>query len=164
MKTILHLLFALILLNSCDKIAQPEDVSNIDNKTEGKSFSDLSEISVEGSWKLIYADIRENDSLIVKDLSQTDFIKIINKTHFAFFNQEKGSDENFMSGAGSYTFNGTDYIETLDFISITEYRGHEFPFKVEIIGDSLIQQGHEKIEEAGLDRYILEKYIRIESK
>ena len=69
-----------------------------------------------------------------------------------------------MSGAGSYTFNGTDYIETLDFISITEYRGHEFPFKVEIIGDSLIQQGHEKIEEAGLDRYILEKYIRIESK
>lgn len=164
MKTILHLLFALFLLNSCDKIAQPEDVSNIDNKAEGKSSSDLSEISVEGSWKLIYADIRENDSLMVKDLSQTDFIKIINKTHFAFFNQEKESDENFMSGAGSYTFNGTDYIETLDFISITEYRGHEFPFKVEIIGDSLIQQGHEKIEEAGLDRYILEKYIRIESK
>ena len=152
MKTILHLLFALFLLNSCDKIAQPEDVSNIDNKAEGKSSSDLSEISVEGSWKLIYADIRENDSLMVKDLSQTDFIKIINKTHFAFFNQEKGSAENFMSGAGSYTFNGTDY------------RGHEFPFKVEIIGDSLIQQGHEKIEEAGLDRYILEKYIRIESK
>ena len=104
MKTILHLLFALFLLNSCDKIAQPEDVSNIDNKAEGKSSSDLSEISVEGSWKLIYADIRENDSLMVKDLSQTDFIKIINKTHFAFFNQEKGSDENFHHFLCKYIF------------------------------------------------------------
>ena len=34
-------------------------------------------------------------------------------------------------------------------------------FDVEIKGDSLIQQGYEKIEASGIDRYILEKYVRI---
>lgn len=120
--------------------------------------------SIEGTWKLVYADIRENDSIQIKDLSNTDFIKIINASHFAFFNQDRDTSENFMAGAGTYTFNGTDYSETLDFIAAPDYRGHVFPFKAEIKGDSLIQQGHEKIEAAGLDRYILEKYIRIESK
>lgn len=122
------------------------------------------ENSIEGTWKLVYADIKEKDSLQIKDLSNTKFIKIINESHFAFFNQDHGSSENFMAGAGTYTFNGTDYIETLDFIASPDYRGHVFPFKAEVKGDSLIQQGHEKIEEAGLDRYILEKYIRIKTK
>ena len=119
------------------------------------------ETGIEGSWKLVYADIRENDSVQVKDLSNTDFIKILNETHFAFFNQDRGTGENFMAGAGTYTFDGENYTETLDFIHITELRGHVFPFRAEVKGDSLIQQGHEKAEEAGLDRYILEKYVRI---
>jgi hypothetical protein len=132
--------------------------------TPSKTPENESKNSIEGSWKLVYADIKENDSLQIKDLSQTDFIKIINGSHFAFFNQDKGTSENFMAGAGTYTFNGSDYAETLDFINAPDYRGHVFPFKVEIKGDSLIQQGHEKIEAAGLDRYILEKYIRINPK
>ena len=132
--------------------------------TPSKTPENESKNSIEGSWKLVYADIKENDSLQIKDLSQTDFIKIINGSHFAFFNQDKGTSENFMAGAGTFTFNGSDYTETLDFINAPDYRGHVFPFKVEIKGDSLIQQGHEKIEAAGLDRYILEKYIRINPK
>ena len=32
-----------------------------------------------GTWKLFYGEIKENDSVQVKDLSNTDFIKIINK-------------------------------------------------------------------------------------
>ena len=116
-----------------------------------------------GSWKMVYADVREADSVQVKDLSNTDFIKIINASHFAFFNQERESGENFMGGAGSYTFNGRDYVETLDFIGYKEYRGHTFHFTVEFHGDTLVQKGREKIEEAGIDRYILEKYIPIHS-
>lgn len=116
---------------------------------------------IEGSWKLVYADTREKDTIQVKDLSKTDFIKILNKTHFAFFNQDRGTGENYMAGAGTYTFDGENYTETLDFIHVTELRGHVFPFHAEIKGDTLIQQGHEKSEEAGLDRYILEKYVRI---
>lgn len=117
--------------------------------------------AIEGTWKMTYAEIRENDSIQVKDLSATDFIKIINRSHFAFFNQERGTQENFTAGAGTYSFDGSKYEENLDFINFVDYRGHTFSFDVEIKGDSLIQQGYEKIEASGVDRYILEKYVRI---
>ena len=139
-----------VVISSCSQI-----------KEEKKSELALEKNTIEGSWKLVYADILENDSLQVKDLGNTDFIKIINRTHFAFFNQDRETSENFMAGGGSYTFDGVSYKETLNFIASPDYRGHVFPFEVEIKGDSLIQKGHEKIEEAGLDRYIVEKYIRI---
>ncbi len=144
----LGLCTVLLLMTGCKK---PE-IAGDEPETENQ---------IEGTWKMIYAEIREKDSVQVKDLSKTDFIKIINADHFAFFNQDHGTGENFMSGAGSYSFNGTDYVETLDFISLPELRGHEFPFEVEIHGDTLVQQGREKVEEAGLDRYILEKYLRM---
>jgi hypothetical protein len=119
--------------------------------------------SIEGTWKLTYAEIRENDSVQVKDMSSTDFIKIINQSHFAFFNQERGTDENFTAGAGTYEFDGSNYVENLDFINYLDYRGHSFSFEVEIREDSLIQQGQEKIEESGINRYILEKYVRVKN-
>lgn len=150
MKTFIIQVCTLFVLVSCHQ-----------EKTTSELPSKSGENSIEGTWKLVYADIKENDSLQIKDLSKTKFIKIINASHFAFFNQDEGTSENFMAGAGTYTFNGTDYIETLDFIASPDYREHVFPFKAEVKGDSLIQQGHEKIEAAGLDRYILEKYIRI---
>jgi len=150
MKSSVYQLFILMLLISCSE-----------SKTPDIETAETGENSIEGTWKLVYADIRENDSLQVKDLSKTDFIKIINKTHFAFFNQEQGTSENFVAGAGTYKYDGEDYIETLDFIPAVDYRKHIFPFKLEIKGDSLIQHGHEKIESANLDRFILEKYIRI---
>ena len=128
-----------------------------ENPTEAEEQSN----AIQGSWKLVYAEIRENDSLQVTDLSEIEFMKIMNKDHFAFFNQRKGSDENFLAGGGSYSFDGENYVETLDFVNVKSLRGHQFPFKVEVKGDSLIQRGHENVPEAGLDRYILEKYVRI---
>ncbi len=150
MKQSVYQLLVFILLISCSK-----------NKTPPIETTETDQSPIEGTWKLVYAVIRENDSLQVKDLSKTDFIKILNKTHFAFFNQEQGTNENFVAGAGTYKYDGEDYLETLDFIPAVDYRKHIFPFKLEIKGDSLIQHGHEKIESANLDRYILEKYIRI---
>jgi hypothetical protein len=150
--TIIQILTLVIVLSCAKESTSPNPLANSEKN------------AIEGSWKLVYADIKENDSVQIKDLSKTDFIKIINDSHFAFFNQERGTSENFMGGAGTYTLKGSDYAETLDFINAPDYRGHVFPFKVEIKGDSLIQQGHEKIEAAGLDRYILEKYIRINTK
>ena len=38
----------------------------------------MKKIDIEGSWKLVYAHIEENDSIQVKDLDKSDFIKIIN--------------------------------------------------------------------------------------
>ena len=136
-----------------------------ENKREEQSIKKevLESGQIEGTWKMTYAEIRENDSVQVKDLSSTDFIKILNKSHFAFFNQERETNENFTAGAGTYTFDGSTYVENLDFINYMDYRGHSFSFEVRIQGDTLIQQGHEKIEASGVDRYILEKYVRVQN-
>ena len=150
MKYITLLSIFFISLLSCDNPTKSNEPTNNPGKNP-----------IEGSWKLVYADIREKDSIQVKNLDNTDFIKIINASHFAFFNQDRNSSDNFVAGGGTYEFNGSDYIETLSFIGSTDFRGHVFKFKAEIKGDSLIQQGHEKIESANVDRYILEKYIRI---
>lgn len=150
MKITIILLISLTLFISCSQ----------ERKTE-RPGQETQHNSIEGSWKLVYAHIKEQDSIQIKDLEKTAFIKIINKSHFAFFDQGKDGDDTFTAGGGTYTYDGENYIETLDYINAAAYRGHVFPFKAAIKGDSLIQQGHEKIEEAGLDRYILEKYIRI---
>lgn len=117
--------------------------------------------SIEGTWQLIYGTIKENDSLIIKDLSKSSFIKIINDSHFAFFNQAENDASQFYGGGGTYTIDDTDYIETLTYTSALDFKNHSFHFEVEIKGDTLIQSGIEKIEDAGIHREIIEKYIRI---
>ena len=100
-----------------------------------------------GTWKMIYAETIENDSLKIKDLTNTTFIKIINDTHFSFFNQENTGNKNFYGGAGTYTYNrdNNNYIETLKFTSVEAIKNHEFPFIVKFRGDTLIQSGTEEI-------------------
>lgn len=117
---------------------------------------------IAGTWQLVYADIKKNDSTTVKDMSQAKFIKIINETHFAFFNQSQDTEESFYGGAGTYTLDGNQYVETLDYIRNVNLRKHEFEFTVKLKGDSLIQTGLEDVPAAGLKRYITEKYIRLE--
>ncbi len=114
-----------------------------------------------GSWKLFYNQIKEAGTLQIKDVSKTDFIKIINETHFSFINQPKDSLGDFYAGAGTYTFDGVNYIETLEFIAYKPIRNHQFHFNIEIKGDTLIQYGREKVAAANMDREITEKYLRI---
>lgn len=130
------------------------------NKKEVENYHNSNK-EIVGTWKLFYGEIRENDSTKVKDLSNTDFIKIINDNHFAFFNQKKGTNEGFYGGGGSYTLIGNKYIEKLNYISVENMRGHELPFTIEIKGDTLIQYGKEEVKEANIDRDIVEKYIRL---
>lgn len=116
---------------------------------------------IKGTWKLVYAETIENDSIKIKDLSNTQFVKIINDTHFAFFNQQNDGNENYYGGAGTYILDENDYEETLSFTSVEAIKNHKFPFKIRISGDSLIQSGVEIIKEAGINREIIEKYIRV---
>jgi hypothetical protein len=115
-----------------------------------------------GSWKLVYNEIKEADSIQVKDLSKIDFIKIINKSHFSFINQPKDSLGSFYAGAGTYSFDGENYTETLKYIEYKPIRNHQFHFKIKIKGDTLIQHGIEKVEAINMNREIVEKYIRIQ--
>ena len=119
--------------------------------------------SIEGTWKMIYAETKENDSIEYKDLSNTNFIKILNDSHFAFFNQEHSGNENFYGGAGIYQLTGNDYTETLNYTSVEAIKNHKFSFKVEIKGDTLIQSGLEEVKSIGMKREIIEKYVRIDA-
>ena len=151
MKSIIQLILVVVLLISCNKTT--------DSVKEEKK--ETPKLALQGTWKLIYGEVKENDSVKVKDLSKAEFIKIINKSHFAFFNQPKARAEGFYGGGGSYTLKGNNYKETLNYISVDAVRGHVFPFTVKIVGDTLIQYGLEEVKEAGIHRDIIEKYIRI---
>ena len=117
--------------------------------------------SIVGTWRMFYAESIENDSVIIKNLDSTSFIKIINDNHFAFFNQTLGNQEVFYGGGGSYTLEGDKYTEVLNYTSVKSLRNHSFPFTVKIKGDTLIQSGIEFVKKANLNRKIIEKYIRV---
>lgn len=127
-----------LLLTSCNTLLSPEDKNEID---------------LNGTWKMVYAEI--------KDLTHTSFIKIINDSHFAFFNQDENNQNSFYGGAGTYMLDHNKYIETLSYTSIDAVRNHEFPFTIEMKGDTLIQFGLEHVKEANINREIVEKYIKL---
>jgi hypothetical protein len=119
-----------------------------------------------GTWQLI------SGTTITKGVSSvTDYtkgqrmIKIINDSHFAFMqhdlNAPKDSSNNFDAGGGSYTLTGDQYTEHLDYYKDRNWEGKPFTFTVTIQNDTLTQKGIEKVEKEGIDRIIIEKYVRL---
>ncbi|MEP7373897.1 MAG: hypothetical protein ABI675_10940 [Chitinophagaceae bacterium] len=131
------------------------------------SSSTQSANSIAGTWKLFSGTtIVKNDSTVTDYTKDQEMIKIINDSHFAFFRHdlEKGKDSVkaiYSSGGGRYTLTGDQYTEQLDYCDAREWEGHVFNFTVSVTGDTLIQQGIEKLENLGIDRVIIEKYVRI---
>ncbi|WP_422361862.1 hypothetical protein [Reichenbachiella sp.] len=119
---------------------------------------------LEGTWELIAVINKENGETFNTYVEGRRMIKIITPTHFSFvnhdLNQGKDSTAFFAAGAGRYKLEGDNYQEQLEFCTARGWEGHVFDFKVQIKGDTLIQQGVEKSEELGVDRYILETYVR----
>jgi len=93
------------------------------------------------------------------------FIKIINDSHFSFIqhdlNKGKDSAAVFSSGAGTYSLKDSSYTEHLEYCSAREWEGHDFTFTVEIKNDTFIQRGIEKVENLGIERLNIEKYVRV---
>ncbi len=100
-----------------------------------------------------------------------EMIKMITPTHFAFFlhdlNQGKDSSNiAYMSGGGTVTFKDGQYTENLNFCTAREWENHSFSFKLELKGDTLIQQGIEELKELGLGEenlLLIEKYIKVKN-
>ena len=147
--------FGLLLLASC--------LGGCSSVKEEK----LGGLPITGSWKLLSGTLIEKGDTVVTDYTKAlGFIKIINDSHFAFLRHDlnKGKDSAtavFGAGGGSYTLKGDSYTEHLDYCSDREWEGHDFTFTVTIKNDTLIQQGIEKIESAGVERLNIEKYIRV---
>jgi hypothetical protein len=126
------------------------------------------ELQINGTWKLQSGTLIENGDTTVTDYTQKrSFIKIINNSHFAFLQhdlqQGKDSSASFSAGGGSYTLKGNSYTEHLEYCNDRNWEGHDFTFTLTLSGDTLIQQGIEKIESAGVNRLNIEKYIRVKN-
>ena len=121
---------------------------------------------ITGTWKLIKGTLIEKGDTTVTDYTKnTSFIKIINDTHFAFLQHDlnKGQDSGavFVAGGGRFSLNDSLYTEHLEYCSARNWEGNDFTFVVSIKGDTLIQKGVEKVENAGVNRENIEKYIRV---
>jgi Lipocalin-like domain len=119
-----------------------------------------------GTWKLLSGTLIEKGDTVVTDYTKNlSFIKIINDTHFAFLqhdlNKGKDSAAVFVAGGGQYSLKDSVYTEHLEYCSAREWEGHDFSFSVSIKNDTLIQQGIEKVEGAGVNRINIEKYIKV---
>ena len=77
------------------------------------------------------------------------------------FNQENSDTKNYYSVAGSYILKDDNYTETLNFTTVEAIKKHQFSFKIVVKGDTLIQSDIEKVTAAGINRYIREKYIKL---
>ena len=125
-------------------------------------------IPIEGTWKLLSGTIIEKGDSTVTDYTKNQqFIKIINDTHFAFLRHDlnKGKDSSavFSSGGGTYLLADSLYTENLEYCSERQWEGNKFEFTITIKNDTLIQKGIEKIENIGVNRINIEKYVRVKS-
>jgi hypothetical protein len=123
-------------------------------------------VPITGTWRLVSGTtITRGDSTITDYTKGASMIKIINDSHFAFLKHDqdspKDSSNHFDAGGGSYTLTGNAYTEHLDYYADRNWEGKTFDFTVNISNDTLIQRGMEKVEGAGIDREIIERYVRV---
>ncbi|HSD07465.1 hypothetical protein [Flavobacterium sp.] len=146
MKNYVLFLIAVLLLASCE------------SKKESNT------LPLAGTWRLISATATEKDSTYSTFNAKTKMIKILNETHFAFFNHDlnngKDSTAVFFGGGGKYTLKDSVYTEHLEYFNNRAWENNTFEFVVKIKNDTLIQKGVEKVEKLGVDRIIIEKYVR----
>jgi hypothetical protein len=152
MKPPLAIIFLLLIQVACN-----DPKGNLQNNKS---------IPIEGTWQLIAGILVENSDTTVTDYTKGQrMIKIINATHFAFLNHDlnKGTDSLavFVAGGGRYSLDGNHYTEYLDYCSDRNWEGNTFPFVISLQNDTLTQKGIEKIEDAGVERLNIEKYVRI---
>ena len=147
-------LFTTVLFLVCMISCNEKSESNLKITTTG--------IPIQGTWKLLTGTIIEKGDTVVTDYTNgRSFIKIINDSHFSFLSHTLRKDTtDFSAGGGSYTLDGNNYTEHLEYCSATEWEGHDFFLTVTIHNDTLIQSGVEKIEAQGIDRINIERYIR----
>jgi Lipocalin-like domain len=148
MKTVLSLILIPFLI-SCT------------NNTKNSSAN-----SIEGTWQLISGTlIEKGDTTVTFYNKNVSFIKILNQTHFAFLQHDlnKGQDSSaiFVSGGGRYSLNNNSYTEHLEYCSARNWEGNDFNFTISIKSDTLIQTGVEKVENLGINRLNIEKYVRL---
>ncbi|WP_217789139.1 hypothetical protein [Pinibacter aurantiacus] len=124
--------------------------------------------ALDGTWQLVSAlSITKQDTVVTFPVKNQQVIKMFNQSHFAFFKHDlsggKDSTAVFGAGSGSYTLDGENYSEHLEYCNARGWENNDFHFTLTINSDTLIQRGVEKIDSLGVDRVIEEKYRRVEN-
>jgi hypothetical protein len=138
------------------------------NADDTKQLSKQTPHTITGTWKLLTGTLIEKGDTTVTDYTKNlSFIKIINESHFAFLQHDlsKGKDSaaSFVAGGGSYSLKDSLYTEHLEYCSAREWEGTDFNFTITLNNDTLTQSGIEKVENAGVNRINIEKYVRVKS-
>jgi hypothetical protein len=124
-------------------------------------------IPIQGTWELLSETKIENGDTTFSEASKDQkMIKILNGTHFSFLRHDlvKGKDSTaaiFVAGGGQYDLKEDQYTEHLEYCNFREWENNDFQFTVTVKNDTLVQQGTEKVEGIGVDRIIIEKYVRV---
>lgn len=129
------------------------------NKDESKK-----DLDIQGTWQLISATTIDKGTSQTTDYSgKLKMIKMFNNTHFAFLKHSLDPKDttSFDAGGGTFILKGEEYTEHLEYYKNKSWEGKTFNFKLAIHQDTLIQKGIEKVESAGVDRVIIEKYIKV---
>jgi hypothetical protein len=132
-----------------------------------KKHTDTPARPLQGTWELLSeTKIEKGDTTFKSADPKQRMVKIINETHFAFLRHDRnqGKDSTtatFVAGGGKYTLQDKQYTEHLEYCNFREWENNTFTFEVEIQNDTLVQRGVEKIEGLGVDRVIIERYVRV---
>lgn len=121
-----------------------------------------------GTWELISATSTEKDSTISTFNPKVKMIKIITPTHFAFLSHDlnMGKDTStaaFTAGGGTYLLKDSVYTEHLEYFVDRAWENHDFSFVVNVVNDTFVQKGVERIESLGIDHVIVEKYKKVKN-
>ena len=153
MKNYPGFLVALVALASCTGQSDP-------------ASPDPLQASLVGTWQLVAATSTVGDSTYSTFDASKKMIKIINQTHFAFLNHDlnngQDSTATFVSGGGTYALKDSVYSEFLEYCNYREWENNSFDFTIVVQNDTLIQQGRERVEALGIDRVIVETYVKLE--
>jgi len=161
--TIILSFFLLVLIGEgCTGSSSPQNLPDLEEYASEEIGS-----SIIGTWQLLTVlTIEAEDSVLTEYTEGIKGIKMLNDTHFAFFqhdlNQGKESDSLYVSGGGTYTYKDGIYTENLEYCNFRYYENNTFEFEVVVTGDTLLQRGEEEVAEAGISKYIIETYVRVD--
>ena len=99
------------------------------------SFSvNANESLFSGTWELISGEYIDNEGSL-KDYGELNLrsLKVITQTHFSFVTMS--GDKFWSSGAGTFTYTSSEYIEAPLFTSFNSPKGTKYVFKYKFDGD-----------------------------
>ena len=136
------------------------------NSSVENSQTTSNKIPLQGTWKLLSGTLIEKGDTTVTDYTRgKEFIKIINDNHFAFLSHDlskgKNTDSLFSAGGGPYTLKDSSYTEHLAYCNDRQWEGNDFTFTISINNDTLTQKGVEKVDNLGVSRMNIERYVRV---